>query len=274
MTSIILGTLSMDKMAGGLEKNIALLANHLARSGHKVGLVTFDSPGATSFFELDSSVAWHKVGRTKPHSAIGFWDRLGLISRIRSVIKQAGNPIVVCFHHGILPRFYLAAFMLGLRLVCSERSSITLYSYIRQAKWSLGFIMLGLADRITVQFKGYADDYPVWLRGRIRVIHNPVYAPLDLANPPVSSLGGRFKLLTVGRLCAQKNQKALIDAFASVCLEFPEWDLHIVGEGELADELVVHIKNSNLVGRVFLEGKQKNISDWLANSHLFCMPSR
>lgn len=274
MKSVVLGTISLDRMAGGLEKNIILLANHLARQGDDVTLVTFDRIHATSFYDIEPSVKWHKVGNTRPHGTIGFVERLRLIGRIRSVLKGVGRPTIICFHHGILSRFYLAALNLGLRLVCSERNSLTLYQHIRQSKWSVGFLMLGLTDKITVQFPGYVPDYPFWLRGRIKVIPNPVSMPQRQARPDMAGKDGRFKLVTVGRLCAQKNQKALIDAFSAISSRFPQWDLHIIGDGDAHDDLTRHVDLKSLRERVFFEGKQRNVSAWLADSNLFCLPSK
>lgn len=164
--------------------------------------------------------------------------------------------------------------MMRLKLICSERNSLTLYKHIRQAKWSLGFLMLALANKITVQFPGYVQDYPFWLKRRISVIHNPVDPTTRRATPSQPGPDGRFRLLTVGRLCAQKNQKLLIDAFAQQCQHYPQWNLHIVGDGEAYDELAAHIRDLNLSGRIFLEGRQENIPVWLASAHLFCLLSK
>jgi GalNAc-alpha-(1->4)-GalNAc-alpha-(1->3)-diNAcBac-PP-undecaprenol alpha-1,4-N-acetyl-D-galactosaminyltransferase len=274
MRSVVLGTISLNHMAGGLEKNIVLLANHLAQRGDKVRLITFDQPGSTAFYEIDPRVNWHQVARTPPHTGIGFFSRLQLIGRIRAALRSIDRPIVVCFHHGILPRFLLAALGLRLRVVCSERNSLTLYQYIRRAKWSLGFMMLAFTHRITVQFPAYVRDYPLWLRARIRVIPNPVYAACARATPDLAGPDARFRLLTVGRLCAQKNQRLLIDAFAEVCTRHPLWDLHIVGEGEFKGELEAHIQQHGLGNRVILQGKRRDVPAWLAGAHIFCLPSQ
>ncbi len=274
MKSIVLGTISLDGMAGGLEKNIVLLANHLARQGNDVRLVTFDGSNATSFYDLEPAVKWHKVGNTSPHTRIGFFERLKLIGRIRAILKEMERPMIICFHHGILLRFYLAAFAMGLKLICSERNSLTLYCHTRQSKWSVGFLMLALADKITVQFPRYGLDYPFWIRARISVIPNPVHMPLTRAYPDKAGESGRFRLITVGRLCAQKNQKILIDAFKAVSDAYPEWDLHIIGDGDAHAELSRHVEANSLQRRVFLEGKQRNVSSWLDNANLFCLPSK
>lgn len=261
-------------MAGGLEKNYILLANYLARRGERVSLITFDLPGSTSFYEIEPGIQWYQVARTPPHSAISFWQRLKMVYRIRRALINAGRPVVVCFHHGVLLRLVAGSLGLRLPLVCSERNSLTLYEHIRQTKWSVGFLMLNFTNRITVQFPSYVRDYPWWLRARIHVVPNPVYPAARYARPDQASSAGRFRLLNVGRLCAQKNQRMLIDAFSAVCNQHPLWDLHIVGDGEISEELAVHVQNLGLDARVFLHGKRRDVPKLMVSSHLFCMPSK
>jgi glycosyltransferase involved in cell wall biosynthesis len=274
MRSFALCAISLHQMAGGLEKNFVLLANHLAQRGDSVHLLTFDQPGASPFYALDPRVQWHKVARTPPHSPISFGQRLQVIGRMRRALRDAGRPVLVCFHHGVLPRIAAAAAGLGLPLVCSERNSLMLYDHVRKAKWSAGFVMLGLARRITVQFPSYVADYPWWLRSRIRVVPNPVFPAAQQACPDRPGPDGRLRLLNVGRLCTQKNQRLLIDAFAAVCARHPQWDLHIVGDGEIGAQLAAHVQARGLSGRVLLQGKQRDVPTWLASAHLYCMPSQ
>ncbi len=273
MRPIVLGTISLDQVAGGLEKNFVLLANHLVKNGYDVNLITFDLPDAVSFYQLDPKIRWYKVARTRPHGPIGFFDRINLILRIREVLRNLGKPDLICFHHGVLPRFYLASFGLGLRIICSERNSLTLYNHIRQAKWTLGFLMLAVTKKITVQFPEYVFEYPMWLRNRIAVIPNPVYPVDSRAFPELPSKTGRFTVLTIGRLCTQKNQKTLIEAFAEVADKHPTWDLRIVGDGDAYEDLAEVIANKQMLGRIYLEGKQSNVSAWLSDAHVFCLPS-
>jgi GalNAc-alpha-(1->4)-GalNAc-alpha-(1->3)-diNAcBac-PP-undecaprenol alpha-1,4-N-acetyl-D-galactosaminyltransferase len=274
MRSVALCAISLHQMAGGLEKNIVLLANHLASRGERVCLITFDQPGARAFYDIAPSVSWHQVARTPPHTGIGFWQRLQMIGRIRGALRTADHPIVVCFHHGVLLRLFAAAIGMRLPLVCSERNSLSLYDHIRQPKWSLGFLMLSATRRITVQFETYVRDYPRWLRSRISVVPNPVYQAAIPATPDRCGSDGRFRLLNVGRLCAQKNQRLLIEAFARVCDRHPLWDLHIVGDGEWDQELAALVRARGLGGRVFLEGKQRDVPERMAAAHLYCMPSK
>lgn len=274
MGKVLLGTISLDRMAGGLEKNIVLLANFLARDGHEVELVTFDLPGAVSFYEIDPRVGWQQVGRTRPHAPIGFLQRLALIGRMRAIVRASTAPAIICFHHGILLRFWAAALGTRAMLVCSERNSLQLYEHVRQSrKWSLNFMLLAVARRITVQFPAYVGDYPRWLRGRIRVIPNPI-EPMARQAPPAAPDGaGRFAVICVGRLCAQKNQQELVRAFGRLVARFPQWDLRLVGDGPDRGALQALVADLDLGGRVFFVGKSTQVPELLAAAHLFCLPS-
>ena len=272
--SVVLGTISLNDMAGGLEKNIVLLANYLAEKGLNVNLISFDFPDATSFYQIDPRVIWHKVGNSQPHAPISFYKRMVVIGRIRGILNELGASTVICFHHGILFRFLLASILIRTKYICSERNSLSLYKFIKQSKWSHNFLLLSFVNKITVQFSGYRDEYPFWLRKRIRVISNPVYPAKQLSNTQVPNENGRYILLTVGRLCAQKNQRDLIEAFASLSVQFMSWDLYIVGDGASYDYLKKIIVNHSLQGRVFLVGKSNDVSSWLIRSHIFCLPSQ
>lgn len=274
MKSIVLGTISINNMAGGLEKNIILLANYLSDSGYNVSLITFDLEGSKPFYYLNSKVKWYQVGRTKPHTSIRFMERVKLIIRIRDILKFLEKPTVICFHHGIIPRFFLSGIGLNIAYIGSERNSLSLYKHITQNKWSLGFVFLIFCRFVTVQFPSYIKDYPVWLQKKIVVIPNPVAIVNTAAEPDVSNENGRFQILTVGRLCDQKGQGSLIDAFSRIHSRYPLWDLYIIGDGSYAEKLKTYVVDKGMSNRVHLVGKQDNIIDWMRNSHIFCLPSK
>ena len=265
-------TISLDEMPGGLERNIVTLANTLARHRHACSLVTFDRANAKSFYRIAKNVQWYKVGTTRPHAPIGFGARLRLILAIRKALKDARVSVLVCFHHGILVRFVLATLFMRIRIVVSERNSLTLYDHIRQSKWNLNFLLLFLVSRITVQFPQYVDEYPRLLRRRIVVIPNPVPPP-----PPQPGDDGErqpFQVLAVGRLCAQKNYEMLLEAFATLAPRHEDWELVIVGRGEMREHLLAQAGRYDLESRVRLIPATPSISDVYTRASLFCMPSR
>jgi len=266
--AVALATISLDRMAGGLERNIVYLANHLAKTGTKVVLLTFDRPRAQAYFEIDPRVTWYRVGASQPHAGISFRERLRLIGRIRAALRRHGVDRLVCFHHGILFRFLAATMLTGIRVVCSERNSLTIYRHIRRPKWNLNFLLLFLVDAITVQFPSYVSLYPRLLRRRIHVVHNPVF-------PRVTARMTRAaNILSIGRFAAQKRFELLVEAFDDATRDHTEWTLTIVGDGPLKPDIEALVASCGLTGRVALTPPTRNLEPFFSQARLYCQPSQ
>lgn len=273
---VVLVTIAMNNMAGGLERNIVRVANYLAGQNHDVHIVTFDTPAAQAFYPIAPNVTWHRVGENPPHRKIGFLERLRLIGRVRDVIRPAARDrtYVIAFHHGILARLLLASAFLRTKLICSERNALTIYDHITAPKWNLNFALLAFTSAITVQFKGYIKDYPKYLQSRIHWIPNVVEPASCFSAPDQKNPQARYTLLAVGRLSAQKNYNHLINVFARLAPEFPDWDLRIVGEGEFRSKLTVQIAELNMGQRITMPGTSQDMPAQYASAHLFAMPSK
>ena len=108
MPRIVLSTISLHNVVGGLEKNIIYLANYLVDAGYTVELLTFDLPNSQSFYLLDKRIKWHCLGRSIPHQRVSFYERLLLIIRIKKVLYQENAcDVLISFQHGILLRLLL-----------------------------------------------------------------------------------------------------------------------------------------------------------------------
>ena len=58
--TIILSTISMNRMAGGIERNITLISNYLSDKNYSINLITFDKSDATSFYDINKNINWYK----------------------------------------------------------------------------------------------------------------------------------------------------------------------------------------------------------------------
>jgi glycosyltransferase involved in cell wall biosynthesis len=85
------------------------------------------------------------------------------------------------------------------------------------------------------------------------------------ASPPV--------LLAVGRFMTQKNQLELIEAFANLADDFPEWVLRIVGEGEMRQELERKVAQCHVQSRVQMPGAVSAMAEEYAAASFVAMPS-
>ena len=268
--TIALATIALHGMPGGLERNIVFLANYLAECRIDVHLLSFDLPGAVSFYPLDPGVTWHRLGATRPHQSIGFRDRLRLLARMRKILVQGpGFDQVVCFHHGLLVRYFLATLLSRVSIVCSERNSLQLYQYVKRRRWNLNFLMLFLVKRITVQFPSYREDYPALLRRKIVVAHNPV-----LPHQRVSAAPREKIILSVGRYSAQKRFDLLIRACHQAFQRYPDWRLIIVGDGPGTSQLTGLVDELGMDGQVELVAPVKDLGPWYEMATFYCQASQ
>jgi len=108
--TLVFCAISLHQMAGGLEKNIVLLANHFSEKKYNVEIITFDLPGSKSFYSINPNVIWHQTGVQLPHRSISFADRFKVLKNIHSVLNSKQDLVLIIFHHGILFRFFLSTF--------------------------------------------------------------------------------------------------------------------------------------------------------------------
>lgn len=130
------------------------------------------------------------------------------------------------------------------------------------------FFTLGKYDRIVVLTN---EDKDTNWKGRnsVSVIPNPI-----TIKPGISASLDNKRIIAVGRLTFQKNFASLIRAFSVVAGRYPDWILDILGEGPDRIALEEEIKRLCLTDRVFLRGRQTNVSEWMRQSSIFTLTSR
>ena len=112
---------------------------------------------------------------------------------------------------------------------------------------------------------------------RVAAIPNPVSLPLPEHAPRLAVADvvapGRKMLLAVGRLEEQKAFDRLLNAFASAVSWHGDWDLVILGEGELRGALEAQVARLGLGRRVFLPGFAGNMAEWYNAANAFALTS-
>lgn len=81
------------------------------------------------------------------------------------------------------------------------------------------------------------------------------------------------KIVTVGRLTVQKNQKLLIESFSEVLKKYPNIILEIYGDGEKREELKYIIKTLGVSNNVIFKGNILNVHEAIADAGLFVLSS-
>jgi glycosyltransferase involved in cell wall biosynthesis len=110
---------------------------------------------------------------------------------------------------------------------------------------------------------------------RTRHIYNcadPSFFPRERATPASRAPAEPFRLLHVGRLTEVKNQKRLLEAF-SISLRGARAELHMVGEGELRQELERLSADLGVSKQVVFHGYHADPRGFFARAHAYVLPS-
>ncbi|HYC96172.1 MAG TPA: glycosyltransferase [Sphingomicrobium sp.] len=107
------------------------------------------------------------------------------------------------------------------------------------------------------------------------VIYNPVAPPSETAEGPAGEQlwnGSGRRILNVGRMNSQKNQRLLLDAFARL-VQRCDARLIILGDGVLRSELERQAQDLGIAHRVEMPGFQLNLGSYYRSADLFVLSS-
>lgn len=110
-------------------------------------------------------------------------------------------------------------------------------------------------------------------RVKTRVIKNPVIKPTLKKNEKPFFAAPKNNVLAVGRFVKQKGFDTLLEAWALLEKNFPQWQLNIVGDGPQRELLESKIASLNLKN-VCLPGAVQDMAPVYEYTDIFVVPSR
>jgi len=213
---------------------LSTLANHWALQGKKVCVITYNDI-EKDFFVLDKKVHRIIIPPFKPSKTVIYkiYQHIRCLIALRKALKKAAARVSIGFIGITNVRLILSSFGLGLKVVISERND--------PARQSLGRMW----DFLRRFFYRYADVVTANSSGALKTLSGYVPAeklilvpnPLQLRVLNDTQRESNLEILTVGRLVHQKAYDVLLDAFAAISSQCPDWRLTIIGEGTLGDDL-------------------------------------
>ncbi|WP_129793624.1 glycosyltransferase family 4 protein [Sphingosinicella sp. CPCC 101087] len=262
---------SLALAGGGAERVASEVAGMLARRGNAVMMLTFDRLGYPPFYPLDPAIERIALGIGDVARRTGKAEALRRIGAMRRAALRARPDVAIGFMHSTYIPLGISLLGTGLPLVASEHIS---YDHYRGRPLQAGLLRLApwLAQTITVLSEAVQAGFPAALRRSMTVVPNPVALPGARADVAGSERGPRI-LLAVGRLEPQKDHAILVEAFARIAGDFPDWRLRIVGEGALRPALEAQVLRLGLEAKVELPGAVADIGREYAAAQLFAMPS-
>ena len=269
---IIFAIKTLYEAKGGAERVLADISAVLAERGHDIGLMTNDNIyAAESFYPLHPGIQRISIGIGNVEVRATIKDTIFRIMAFRKEMLQAKPDAVVAFMHSSFIPMSFALIGTGIPVIASEHIVINHYR-TRPIEFLLLCFSSFFVRYITVLSEAIKVQYPKFLQKKMVVISNPVM------HPPVDDCkyvkdAHKKRILNIGRLDPQKGQDILIEAFALLARDYPEWTTEIYGNGELKDYLAVLINKLEMQDRIFLKGTTAQISDVYRQGNIFALPS-
>ncbi|CAM5179505.1 Glycosyltransferase involved in cell wall biosynthesis OS=Castellaniella defragrans OX=75697 GN=HNR28_001805 PE=4 SV=1 [Castellaniella defragrans] len=259
---------------GGAERVAATLASAWARRGDEVVLVSCYSGRGVCDQELDPGVRllWLADRIRGP----AWWRPIGKILALRRLARELRPDRVLSFLTNVNVTALLALRSLGLPIVVSERTDPAYGDYaLERLLRLLRRLTYPWARRVAVQTRQSVPHLRQVAPGvsRVAVIPNPLPDGLPAARTGESS-GSRRVLAALGRFDPVKQFDRLIEVFAELAAQFPQWDLWIWGEGAQREADVRRVQALGLEDRIHLPGFSRTPWVDLAAAHGFVLNSR
>ena len=251
--------------SGGAERVVSLLANKMCEDGHDVQIICLKFNDV--YYQIDNRV---KVVKAMEHTP----NRLTELFWLRRYFQKEKPDVVIPFTEGVYCFTILALLGTRIPIIASERLDPTAMSLPRKF---LKRLLLPYADWLVVQTESIKAYFPKSIQKKTSVIYNPVndevFHQIENGELKIENLVRQNRIISVARLYPQKNQKMMIEAFAQIADEFPDWQLVIFGEGPLRSSLELLVKSLQLDGRVLLPGRTEHVVEELRKSKIFCLSS-
>ena len=257
--------------AGGSEHIVSLLCNHFAALGWTVRLIVFEDETTPAYYSHHPAVRIVRLGmksrrRPAPAAALTMFKRR---QRLQAALEEAAPDLVISFLTRTNILSVLSARRIGVPVIVSERNNPELQTvgsvWSRLRQWTYP-----QSAGLVTMTQGAMNHFARTMTVRGWVIPNPAPPPAT-AMPRISD--GRT-IGAVGRLVPQPGFDRLIDAFARVATDIPEWRLVIWGEGPDRAALEAQRDRLGLSGRVTLPGITRQPGEWIAQSDMFVLSSR
>ncbi|ACU06837.1 glycosyltransferase [Flavobacteriaceae bacterium 3519-10] len=260
---------------GGIEKVLSQKANYFADvSGDEVTLVTYQQKDRKPVYRPSEEIRLLDLN-INYETAKSYFHPVNLqkvpahIAALKRVFRDLKPDVIVSSSFG--PDFYFLPYINGNIPVIKEfHSSRALHSRPRSVKER---ILSALARNAEKKYTGLVvlnpDEAQYYHSGAVSVIPNPAEITDD-RGPLIHK-----KILAAGRISPVKNFGDLIQAFAQLSADFPDWQLHFWGEDYIGTQakLQSQIDCLALADRICFMGVTDNLKARMQKYSIYAMTS-
>ncbi|MDD6276311.1 MAG: glycosyltransferase family 4 protein [Clostridia bacterium] len=266
-----IGFLINDLQSGGAERATVSLASSFAEKGNDVEIITFK--GGDCFYSVSDKVTLKSVKFDEiEHGASlkRLFGAVGRMFRLRKFIKEENLDVLIGMSFSMTYYTVFTTAFTKTKSVGTERNNPYKYKADKLNTFLRKFFF-HLADGYIFQTLKSAEFFGKKALKKGVVIPNAIFnTNIYNVAPPKS----RDKVIcAVGRLAEQKRFDLLIDAFAKIAKDIPDYNLVIFGEGELRNELQSKVDGYGLNDRIMLPGADPQAYKSVCNASVFVLSS-
>lgn len=300
---IMLGYLAnFINSTGGAEKICCAMANEMIRRGHEVSIVYCCGKSGRPFYPLAPAVRMHDIMAVHPEK----WNGR---EPLRLPIKnKIGREFLRLFSvrraHELQEKYTGHLIKEDLReIVDRDKPDVIVSYWPKDSSYFLNFAKVKIpvitmfhfgpdilardASSGSISACIQSRKVQVLLPGDIARLHRyipkadvvwiPHAVPQYKGQADLSEPKARYKIINMARLDkTTKRQHILIEAFARIAEQFPQWDVELWGQDwsrKYKQELERRIQKHQLENRVFLKGLTKDVQSKYLQADIFAWPS-
>ncbi len=253
---------------GGSERVLVNLADYLVRSGHRVTMVTQyqkenEYPLNENVKRVISDITTAETTRNR---AINFSRRF---FKLRNIWKREKPDVILSFIGKNNMMAILTSRFLPVSVAVAVRGDPEAEYYTGWMRKAARYLFR-YADGVILQTEASRGFFSEAISKKAVILRNPVNS---LFFRPRFQGEREKTIVAVGRIDENKNHRMLIQAFARIADEFPDYKVIIYGEGELRECLQVEVREMGLAERILLPGNTDAVAEKIYKSRVFVLTS-
>ena len=290
--NIVMVTLiRLHQSKGGIERVMIDTANAMVEKGHNVTIIFSDKKGSDPGFSLDPRVKLINYARNEyPFTLCGVLRNIRAISfnreeyrrkrillackakafQLKELVKDQSADVYITYDPRIT---WILHEELGVRRPIISTMHFSPEAIAMRSEFCWVKKSLEQAGPIQVLMPSYVERMRRFVPDAKEIISIPNVVLQD----NVKALLVNPKIINVGRVSKQKNQKTLAAAWKLIKDQFPDWSVEVWGEKDFnkkySAELERYIKANELGDRFLLCGKTDRVNEKLQSSSIFAFPS-
>lgn len=281
-------------MLGGLAKIVIDKINWLVNHGYEVTLCNIERLDVKPAYPIDSRVKLLRgdISTTPGGALTRLIGVIGAVKRVKEIIADEKPDVIVNAHcplvTWILP--FLKFQVSGSKFQVSRPRNIIEMHQSRQGlevfnqqymgafsrwlhRWSIRWIY-SKYDRFVVLTNG---DRAAWNTKNCVTIPNfaTIGEPQEYAENAKNkkSTDINHQIIMLARLMPQKRIDLMIEVWKKLAKDFPDWNVKVLGDGILKEELENKVRNLGIENSFLMPGGVKDVNAELEASDILCLTS-